>query len=399
MLDVQEIRSRFPALNRTVNGKSPVYLDGPGGTQVPRQVIDAMTDYLTRCNCNTGGAFTTSRESDAVLSHAHEAVADLLGALTPDEVVFGQNMTTLTLHFSRSLGRTWKAGDAIVLTRLDHDANVRPWALAAADAGAEVRFVEVRPDGTLDEDDFARKIAGAKFLALTCASNATGTMPDVARLTRQAKQAGALVALDAVHYAPHGVIDVRAWGCDVLTCSAYKFFGPHVGILWARRELLESLPAYKVKPAPEEPPGRWMTGTQNHEGIAGVGACVDYLAGLGRGETRRERLVSALTAIREHESGLVAQLLAGLREKPGVKVWGLPGAEGRAPTVALTVEGQDAGEVARRLAADEVYAWSGHFYALELAEALGVLPGGGFVRLGLVHYNTADEVRRVLRLV
>lgn len=399
MLDVLDIRSRFPALQRFANGKTPVFLDGPGGTQVPLVVIEAITDYLTRCNANTRGGFTTSRETDVVLRHAHEAVADLLNASFPEEIVFGQNMTTLALHLSRSLGRTWKPGEPVVVTRLDHDANVRPWLLAAADAQAEVRFVSVREDGSLDEDDFNRKIIGAKFFALTCASNATGTMPDVVRLTHRAKEAGALVALDAVHYAPHGVIDVQHWGCDIVLCSAYKFFGPHVGILWARRDILESLFAYKVRPAPETLPGRWMTGTQNHEGIAGVGACVEYLAGLGHGSTRRQQIVDAMTAIREYESSLGAQLLSGLRAKPGVKIWGSQTMAGRAPTIAITVQGQNAADVAARLWADEVYCWAGHFYALELAEAMGVLPQGGFVRLGLVHYNTPEEVQRVLRLL
>lgn len=399
MLDVQAIRRQFPALGRTVDGRVPVYLDGPGGTQVPQAVIDAMVAYLSRCNANCGGAFTTSRESDALLAEAHQACADLLNAPSSDEIVFGQNMTTLTLHVSRSLAKTWGPGDAVVVTRLDHDANVRPWELAARDAGAEVRYVGLRRDGTLDEDDLTEKLRGAKLLALTCASNAIGTMPDVPRLVRLAHDAGALVYLDAVHYAPHGPVDVQRWGCDFLACSAYKFFGPHVGVLWGRRELLESLPAYKVRPAPDVLPGRWMTGTQNHEGIAGVRACVDYLASLGHGRLRRDRLKSAMAAIRDHETRLAGELLSGLLDTAGVIVHGPRTVEGRAPTVAITVDGRPAGEVAARLAAEEIYVWSGHFYALELAESMGVLPAGGFVRLGLVHYNTADEVRRTLEAV
>jgi cysteine desulfurase family protein (TIGR01976 family) len=378
----------------------PVFLDGPGGTQVPRPVIDAMVDYLSRCNANCGGPFRTSLESDAILAEAHNAAADLLNAPSPDEVVFGQNMTSLTFQISRSLGRTWKAGDAVLLTRLDHDANVRPWALAAQDAQAEVRYVAVRPDGSLDEDDFRRKLDGrVKLFAVTCASNAIGTMPDVPRLVRAAKEAGALVFLDAVHYAPHGTIDVQAWGCDFLACSAYKFFGPHVGILWGRRALLESLPAYKVRPAPNVPPGRWMTGTQNHEGIAGTLAAIEYLASLGEGATRRERLVRAMSHIQAHEARLAGQLLSGLAEIRRVKVWGLPAGGQRAPTVGITVAGVSAKEVAARLAAEEVYAWAGHFYALELAEQMGVLDQGGFVRLGLVHYNTSSEVGRALKVL
>jgi cysteine desulfurase family protein (TIGR01976 family) len=399
MLDIDAVRERFPALNRPVAGRLPVFLDGPGGTQVPRSVIDAIGDYLVRCNSNHGGVFTTTRASDRLLDEAHAAVADLLGAASPEEVIFGQNMTTLTFHMSRAVARTWKRGDAVCVTRLDHDANVRPWTLAARDAGAEVRFIDMRDDGTLHLDDFARKIAGAKFLALTCASNALGTMPDVAALTAQAHAAGALVYLDAVHYAPHAPIDVRAWGCDFLACSAYKFFGPHVGVLWARRELLESLPAYKVRPATESLPGRWMTGTQNHEGIAGTLAAVGYLESLGRGGDRRARLVDAMTTIRTYETTLAAKMLAGLAGRPAWRVWGLTRPEDlprRTPTFAVTHTTRPALEVAEHLARREIYAWSGNFYALEAAERLGVEARGGFLRLGLVHYNTADEVERTL---
>ena len=284
-----------------------------------------MVHYLANCNANHGGVFTTSRESDAILHAAHQAVADFINAPSAQEIVFGQNMTTLTLHVSRSIARTLQPGDVVVVTRLDHDANVRPWVRAAQDARAEVRFVDVRPeDGTLDLDDLARKLEGrVRLVALTCASNAIGTMPDVASIARQVHAAGALIYLDAVHYAPHGVIDVQAWDCDFLACSAYKFFGPHVGILWARRALLESLPAYKVKPAPETLPDRWMTGTQNHEGIAGAAAAVEYLASLGVGATRREKLASAMTIIRDYETGLVRKLLLGLARRPQYRVWGL----------------------------------------------------------------------------
>jgi cysteine desulfurase family protein (TIGR01976 family) len=399
MLDLAAIRAQFPALNRVVNGRTPIYLDGPGGTQVPQRVIDAIVHSLSTCNANTGGVFTTSRESDALVRDAHRAMADLLNAPAFDEIIFGANMTTLAMHFSRALSRTWRRGDAIVVTRLDHDANVRPWTLAAADVGAEVRFVAVRGDGTLDEDDFARKIVDAKLVAFTCASNATGTLPNVPRLCRLAHEAGARVALDAVHYAPHGPIDVQAWDCDVLMCSPYKFFGPHAGVLWAKRDLLESLVPYKVRPAPEVLPGRWMTGTQSHEAIAGVGACVEYLASLGEGTTRRGRLLSAMARIREYESELVTRLLTGLRSLAGMRVWGSQTADGRAPTVALTREGWNARDLATRLAEHEIYAWSGHFYALELAEWSGTLPQGGFLRLGLMHYNTADEVDRVLEVL
>jgi cysteine desulfurase family protein (TIGR01976 family) len=396
MLDPAAIRRQFPALQG-----GAVFLDGPGGTQVPRRVIDAVTHYLTACNANHGGPFTTSRESDALLDAAHAACADFVNASSPREVVFGANMTSLTFQVSRALARTWEPGDAVVVTRLDHDANVRPWVLAARDAGAEVRWVDVREGGTLDEEGLERHLADgrAKLVALTCASNAIGTMPDVARLTQQAQAAGALVYLDAVHYAPHGPIDVRASGCDFLACSAYKFFGPHVGVLYGRLAHLESLPAYKVRPAPEEPPGRWMTGTQNHEGIAGTAAALAYLMSLGSGPTRRERLVSAMSAIREHETGLARFLLAELAKRPAWRVWGLTGEEtltARAPTVAITHRDRPARAVAEHLAEREIYAWHGNFYAQELAERLGVEATGGFVRLGLVHYNTREEIERLL---
>jgi cysteine desulfurase family protein (TIGR01976 family) len=404
MLDVDSLRRQFPALERTVNGLPAVYLDGPGGTQVPQSVIDAMVRYLSSCNANHGGAFATSRESDAVLHQAHRAVADLLNAGSPEEVVFGANMTTLTLHLSRSIGRTLAPGDAVVVTRLDHDANVRPWALAARDAGAEVRFVDVRPeDCTLDLDDLARQLdTRVRLVALTCASNAVGTMPDVRRVARLAHDVGALIFLDAVHYAPHGLIDVREWDCDFLACSAYKFFGPHVGVLWGRRELLAELPAYKLRPAADTLPDRWMTGTQNHEGLAGVVAAVDYLASVagGEGAGRRQRLRESFAAIVAHEAALARRLLEGLARRRRFRVWGITRPEDlarRAPTVSFTVADRPARQVAEQLAARGVFAWDGNLYALELAERLGVEQRGGFVRLGLVHYNTAEEVDRVLQ--
>jgi cysteine desulfurase family protein (TIGR01976 family) len=401
MLDVTSLRRQFPSLQRTVHGRTPVFLDGPGGTQVPQRVIDALVHYLTTCNANHGGVFTTSRESDRVLHESHEAAADLLNAPSPDEIAFGANMTTLTLHLSRSLGKTWGPGDRVLVTRLDHDANVRPWALAARDAGAEVDFLDFRPeDCTLDLDDLARRLGPrVRLVAVGCASNAVGTVNDVRRVAQLAHDAGALVFLDAVHYAPHGPIDVQEWGCDFLACSAYKFFGPHVGLLWGRRELLEALPAYKLRPASEALPDRWMTGTQNHEGLAGVVAAVDYLADLGTGATRRERLRTAMEAIRAYERELARRLLAGLAERPRFRVLGLtrPDAlERRVPTVALTAD-RTPEEMARHLAGREIYAWNGNMYALELSERLGLEGRGGFLRLGLVHYNTAEEVDRTLR--
>lgn len=402
MLDVVSLRSHFPALRRTVAGRTPIYLDGPGGTQVPEGVLEAMVRYLTESNANHGGVFSTSRASDAVTDEAHRAVADLLNAESPDEVVFGQNMTSLTFHLSRSVARTLRPGDQVVVTRLDHDANVRPWALAARDAGAEVRFVDIRTsDCTLDLDDFRRQLGPrVRLVAVTCASNAVGSVNDVRALTEAAHAAGALVFLDAVHYAPHGPIDVREWGCDFLGCSAYKFFGPHVGILWGRREHMGRLEPYKVRPAPDTLPGRWMTGTQNHEGLAGVVAAIDYLAGLGSGNGRRERLRDAMGRIRAYEQGLSRHLLAGLAERQRFRVWGRTRPDevgGRTPTFALTAADRTPRQMAEHLARHEIYAWDGDFYAAELVQRLGADVPHGLLRLGLVHYNTVSEIDTLLR--
>jgi len=400
MLDVPRLRQQFPALQQY---PQRIYLDGPAGTQVPQRVLDAVQHYLIHTNANHGGFFATSRQSDELLDAAHQAVAELLNAPSPDEIVFGPNMTTLTFYLSRSVGRTLKPGDEVVVTRLDHDANVRPWVLAARDAGATVRWVDVRPDdGTLDLDDFRRQLGPrTRLAALTCASNAVGTINDVRALTRLAHDAGALVFLDAVHYAPHGVIDVRAWGCDFLACSTYKFFGPHVGVLWGRRELLESLPAYKVEPAPEALPHRWMTGTQNHECLAGVKAAIDYLADLGGpAGTLRQRLATGMTAVREYETGLARHLLRALTDRPHFRVWGIRRPERlaeRVPTVAVTHRTHSADALARHLADRQIQTWSGNMYALELTRRLGLEAKGGLLRLGLVHYNTVEEVDRLVR--
>ncbi|MCI0464774.1 MAG: cysteine desulfurase-like protein [Gemmataceae bacterium] len=403
MFDVPSLRRQFPALNVPRQGHLPIFLDGPGGTQVPQRVIDAIAHYLSSCNANHGGVFATSRESDAILRSAHEAVADLLNAPSPDEVIFGPNMTTLTLHLSRSLARTWRPGDEVLVTRLDHDANVAPWVLAARDAGSTVQFCDIHPeDCTLDLDDLKRRLtARTRLVAVACASNAVGTINDVQTIGRLAHDAGALVFLDAVHYAPHAPMDVQAWGCDFLACSAYKFFGPHVGILWGRRALLEELPAYKVRPASNTLPDRWMTGTQNHEGLAGVVAAIDYLADIGGASSsdRRARLRAALTAIAAYEGDLGRRLLDALAERSRFKVWGItdPARQARrVPTIALTMADRPALALAEHLAARGIYTWHGNLYALGLAERLGVEQRGGFLRLGLVHYNTVEEVERVV---
>jgi cysteine desulfurase family protein (TIGR01976 family) len=393
------VRSQFPALARDA-----AFLDGAAGSQVPQSVIDAVTGYYRNHNANHGGLFATSRESDAVVDEARRACADLLGTPDDDCIVFGANMTTLTFALSRAVATGWQPGDEVLVTRLDHDANVSPWVRAAEDRGATVRHVGIRPeDCTLDLDDFRRKLsAKTRLVAMGCASNAVGTRNPVVELVRLAREAGAMVFLDAVHHAPHLLMDVAAWDCDFLCCSAYKFFGPHVGILYGRRQWLEGLPAYKVRPCSEALPDRWMTGTQNFAAIAGTGAAIEYLADVGRtlGEqgSRRARLVRALTAIETYEREAGARLLAGLESLPNIRVWGIKDPRRlmqRVPTVSFTHSRRTPKEVARHLAARGVFAWHGNYYALPLTEALGVEPNG-MVRVGLLHYNTAAETERLI---
>ena len=404
-LDVQSCRRQFPALALSVNDRPAVYFDGPAGSQVPQRVVDAIGDYLTRMNANHGGVFQTSRQSDSLLDEAHRALADFVGTDDPDCIVFGPNMTSLTFALSRSLARTWKPGDEVVVTRLDHDANVTPWVLAARDAGATVRHVEIHTDDcTLDLDDLAGKLTSrTRLVAVACASNAAGTVNPMREIVRLAHQVGALVFFDAVHYAPHRLLDVKRWGCDFLACSAYKFFGPHVGVLWGRGELLGELPAYKVRPAPEELPGRWMTGTQNHECIAGTLAAVEYLADLGRtldreAGDRRGALKAAYAGIESYEGELLSKMLSGLADLPDVKIWGITDPadfDRRVPTVAITHQRMIPVKLAEHLAAHGIFVWHGNFYALPLTEALGLEPHG-LVRIGLLHYNTGEEVDRLL---
>lgn len=398
-------RQQFPALARPIGGREVIYFDGPAGSQVPQRVIDAMTAYLQNKNANHGGHFATSQESDALLEQAHAAFADFLNVSSPEAVVFGANMTTLTFALSRALAQTWRAGDEIVVTRLDHDANTTPWVMAARDVGAKVRWVEIKQsDCTLDLDSLERQInPRTRLVAVGCASNAVGTVNPVEDICRLAHSAGAHVFLDAVHFAPHAMIRAADWHCDFIVCSAYKFFGPHVGILWGRPELLGELPAYKVQPAPNSLPGKWMTGTQNHEGIAGAFAAIGYLESLGQAaspsvSTRRARLVAAYQQIAEHESELVAQLLEGLNELRKVRIWGITAPDRlreRLPTVAITHRDLTPAEMARRLGAEGIFVWHGNFYALELSRALGLEPAG-MLRIGLLHYNTVEEVQRLL---
>jgi cysteine desulfurase family protein (TIGR01976 family) len=398
-------RRSFPALLRRHHGGPVAFFDGPAGTQVPQSVIDAVADYLANHNANCGAPFDTSRESDAILDGARAALADLLGAADAEEISFGPNMTTLTLALSRALGRTWKPGDEIIVSQLDHDANVTPWVLAARDAGAVVRHIEVNhADCTLDLASFEAALnERTRLVAVGYASNCVGTINPVETIARRARSVGALTVIDAVHYAPHGLIDVQGIGCDFLVCSAYKFFGPHVGVLWGRRERLESLQPYKLRPSPDTVPGRWMTGTQNHECIAGAAAAVEYLAAIGRrvdagAASRRGRLECAFDAVTAHERALGARLLSGLSELPGVRVWGITDlhrlAE-RVPTVSFTHSRLTPREIATHLAERGIYVWPGNHYALPLTEALGLEPHGT-LRVGIVHYNTAEEVDRML---
>ena len=354
MLNPQKLRPLFPALSREIAGQPAVYLDGPAGSQVPKQVIEAITNYYTQHNANHGGAFVTSRESDAVVDEARRACADLLGTNDSDCIVFGANMTTLTFALSRAIATRWQPGDEVLVTRLDHDANVSPWVRAATDRGATVQRVEINPsDCTLNLADFQRKLSKkTKFVALGCASNAVGTRNPFPEMIRAAHEVGAQVFLDAVHYAPHLLMDVTAWDCDFLCCSAYKFFGPHVGILYGRRELLTDLPAYKVRPCPETLPDRWMTGTQNFAAIAGVGAAIEYLASLGESGTRRVRLQQAFALIGNYEREIGAKLLAGLQAIPGLKVYGIVAPERsleRVATVSFTHDQYTPQEIAEFL--------------------------------------------------
>jgi cysteine desulfurase family protein (TIGR01976 family) len=409
--EIERVREQFPALE-----SGAVFFDNPGGTQVARRVVERMSDYLVRTNANHGGAFQTSRESDAVLDAAHAAMADLLGARSPNEIVFGQNMTTLTFTMSRALGRRLAPGDEIVITRLDHDANISPWRLLAEDRGAVIKWVDFRPeDCTLDMADFEAQISDrTKIVACGYASNAVGTINDVAAVTQMAHAAGALVYVDAVQYAPHGPIDVQALDCDFLACSAYKFFGPHAGILYGKYDLLDSLRAYKVRPADDRPPGKFETGTQNHEGQAGTLGAVEYfewLAGVVEGGARSEErdgagrraaLVRAMTALAEYERGLGAYLIEGLQTVPGLKIWGItdPARLGqRVPTVSFTLAGWHPRDLAERLGAEGIYVWDGNYYAVSVTERLGLEDKGGMVRVGLAHYNTRAEVERLVEVL
>jgi cysteine desulfurase family protein (TIGR01976 family) len=446
-LDLTRIRAQFPSLAQLINGQPAVFLDGPGGTQVPQRVIDAISNYLRRDNANTGGAYATSRNTDAMIAGARAAMADFLNCAA-DEIVFGPNMTTLTFAMSRAIGRELAPGDEILVTRLDHDANVSPW-LALEEKGVTIRWAEIhQEDCTLDVEDLAAKLTSkTKLVAIGYASNAVGTINPVKEIVRLAHSVGALAYVDAVHYAPHGLIDVAALDCDFLACSTYKFFGPHMGVLFGKREHLARLRPYKVRPLTEAVPFRWEWGTLNHECIAGITACVDYIADLGQhaltedvgtaaqacpepsrrgcpssearpNETgvphvspnlrdvgsRRAAIASAFESIHRHEHELMNRLIHGISQIPQLKIYGItdPSAfNWRCPTLAIRAVGQNENTtplaLATKLGDRGFFTWDGNYYALNLTEKLNVETSGGFLRIGLVHYNTVEEVDRLLR--
>ncbi|MDQ2965423.1 MAG: cysteine desulfurase-like protein [Chloroflexota bacterium] len=402
--DVEALRRRFPALSLTHGGHPMAFFDGPGGTQVPDTVIDAVSGYYRESNANAGGPFPTSIRSDAIADEAHAAAADLFGAADPAEITFGANMTSLTLHVSRSLGATMAPGDEIVVTDLDHEANVGPWNSLAADRGLTVRSVAIRRDDvTLDLGDLDRLLGSkTRLVAVGWASNAVGSINPIREIARLAHAVGALVYVDAVHWAPHGPIDVREADADLVVCSAYKFFGPHAGVLYGRREVLERLPTYKIRPAHH----RFETGTMNFEGLAGTLAAIEYIAdvgrrygGVGAAADRRAAIVAGMSAIRAYEIGLFGRLVDGLEAIPGLRLYGIADRArfaDRTPTAAVRFDGISPEAVSVALGEEGIATWHGDFYATGLIERLGLLDSGGVLRIGLTHYNTAAEVDRLL---
>ncbi|HSY50710.1 MAG TPA: cysteine desulfurase-like protein [Thermoanaerobaculia bacterium] len=396
---IADIRAHFPALTRIHNGKPVAYFDAPGGTQVPRVVAEAVSDYLFHHNANTHWLYPTSEETDAIIERSREAVADLINA-APAEIAFGANMTTLTFHLGRALGRTWQAGDEVIVTELDHHGNVAPWRALSVDRGIVVRTARMIPEtAQIDYEHLSSLVSSrTKLIALGAASNAVGTINDLGRVAAIAREAGALFFVDAVHLAPHELIDVRRLGCDFLACSSYKFYGPHAGILFTRRELLDALPFPKLDPAPGWAPERAETGTQNHEAIAGIGATVDFLASLDdEGGSRRERLGRVYAALHERGDAQMRMLWDGLTALPNVRVYGPPPSQPRTPTVSFTIDGIHPDDIARRLAAAALFCSNGDFYAVTCIERLGC--PDGIVRVGCACYTTDDEVGRLVEEV
>ncbi len=401
------IRSQFPSLSRTIDGKPAIYLDGPAGTQVPLSVVKRVSDCMLNHNANRSGCFATSREVDFIMDQSHEVFADFLGAPSAQSIAFGPNMTSLTLQFSRAISRQWKPGDQILVSSLDHDANFTPWVLAAKDAGVEVKTIGIQTsDATLDMDSLDELLSDrTRLVAVTAASNAVGSLTPIREIAKRVHAVGAELFVDAVHLAPHREIDVVDFDCDYLVCSAYKFFGPHIGVLYGRRNRMMELTPYKLRPAPDSLPGRWMTGTQNHACIAGAAAAVEYLASLSDisddGTNRRLRIKDAMTEITSYESRLISRLIEGLVSIPGVKLFGITEIHRlseRAPTVSFQVNGMKSIEVAQYLGTNGVFSWHGNYYALPLTQALGTEPDG-MVRLGCMHYNTMDEIDATLEWV
>jgi cysteine desulfurase family protein (TIGR01976 family) len=405
---VDAIRNQFPSMKRRHNGNPVAYLDGPGGTQVPRYVVERMDDYLYHHNANTHWKYPTSAETDEMILYARAALADFVNG-QPDEIAFGANMTTLTFHVARAMGRAWGPNDEILLTELDHHGNVAPWTALAKDRGVKIVMARMRTeDGTLDLEDFERKLSSrTKLVAVVAASNALGTIVDVKRVAAMARAKLATVFVDAVHFAPHELVDVRALDADFLAMSAYKFYGPHIGVLWGKRDLIERLDVPKLAPAPEESPERLETGTQNHEGIVGAGAAVDWIASLAKGTTpdrrprtaeRRPKLTAALGALHERGAELFSQLWNGLGAIKGIERFGLPPGARRTPTLSFRLKGVSADDVAIALAKRGLFVSHGDFYAATIIERLGALPDG-LVRVGCSAYTTADEVARVVEAV
>lgn len=410
ILDAYVLRRQFPALRELFNGKQAIFFDNPGGTQVPQRVVDAMTDYMIRSNANTGGAFETSRRSDETIREARQAAADFLGAEI-DEVVFGNNMTSLTFQVSQALAAEITPQDEIVVTCLDHEANVSPWMLLAEDRGATLQMVDIDVEtGTLDMHDMQTKInPRTKLVAVGYSSNATGTINDIKTIINWSSLNDALTFIDAVQYAPHGLINVKELDCDFLACSAYKFFGPHVGLLYGKRAHMNRLRKYQVAAASDESPGRWETGTKNHEGLVGTAAAINYLADIGASyggtsptTSRRAKLQAAWPVIFDYEQSLIDHLICGLMRIPRVRIYGLSEQHTfsqRVATVSIRKQGTTPAQLAVALAAENINAWSGNFYAMRLTERLGVEMSGGLLRIGLVHYNTTDEIDRCLEVI
>ena len=406
--DIDAVRAQFPSLSETDQGSRRIYMDNPGGTQVPLSVVQRMSDCLLHGNANIGGNFRTSDLAAEFVNEGRAASADFLNAASPDEIIFGQNMTTLTLHLSRSIGRYLNAGDEIVLTRMEHDANIAPWLLLARDYDLEIRWLPFNIETFEFEAEALDEILTerTRLVCIGGASNLTGTLNDVKTLCGKARAAGAWSFIDAVQSAPHELPDVQDFGCDFLACSAYKFFGPHQSILWGRREIQEELEPYKLRPAPEELPWRFETGTQNHEGIAGTGAAIDYFASLGEavqaGSRRRDNLVSSFSAMFEYEKSLTSRLIAGLQDIADVTVQGITDPDAldrRVPTVSFTHSKHRPEVIARALSQQNIFVWSGHNYGIEPATALGLMESGGVLRVGAVHYNTIEEIDETLSVI